>query len=416
MRRFFLVILFGTLAVAIGCGGGSGGSSTSKTTTIATPTQNVQAITLDGGSTAFLALNQGLYPNAAFVTVTVCAPGSTTSCQQIDHVLVDTGSVGLRLLSAFSGGEFTVALPRTSVSGNPLGECVQFADLTFLWGPVETADVKIAGEVAGSIPVNVVGDTTFSAGSPVPSSCGVANGPFDDDSLLGLGANGILGVGFVQYDCGSACVSGTPPSAFYYQCPSSGCVPSLVSLAAQVQNPVSLFASDNNGVIVELPSLPAPQATLSGSLVFGIGTQANNTLGSAAVFPIDLTTFGFITNYKNQAYPGSFIDSGSNGIFFLDSTTIGIPECPDTAFWYCPASTVAINVTNQSTNGSPAALSFTVGNFDQLTTGNDAAINGLAGPNSGLFDFGLTFFYGRNVFTSIAGTTAPGGPTPYWAY
>lgn len=413
MHRFSTVVLIGTLTLAIGCGGGSNTPAVNK---IATPTQNVQAITVDGGSTAFLALNQGLYTNAAFVTITVCAPGSTASCQQIDHILVDTGSVGLRLLSASSGGEFTVALPPSSVSGNLLGECVQFADLTFLWGPVETADIKIAGEVASSIPVNVVGDATFSADSPVPSSCGVANGPLDDDSLLGLGANGILGVGSFAQDCGPGCVSGTPPSAFYYQCPSSGCAPSLVSLATQVQNPVSMFAADNNGVIVELPAVPIPQATLSGSLVFGIGTQANNGLGSAAVFPIDLTNFGFTTNYKNQAYPGSFIDSGSNGIFFLDSTTTGIPECPDTSFWYCPALPTAISVTNQSTNGSPSAFSFTIGNFDQLTVGSNAAISALAGPNSGLFDWGLPFFYGKSVFTSIQGTTAPGGQTPYWAY
>ena len=50
------------------------------------------------------------------------------------------------------------------------------------------------------------------------------------------------------------------------------------SLAQQVQNPATLFAADNNGVIVELPAVSVPETSVSGSLVFGIGTQANNGL------------------------------------------------------------------------------------------------------------------------------------------
>jgi len=150
-------------------------------------------------------------------------------------------------------------------------------------------------------------------------------------------------------------------------------------------------------------------------MIFGIGTQANNALGSATVFPLD-SNGGFTTTYKNVAYTGSFIDSGSNGLFFLDASTTGLPICTDTSFWYCPASTTTFNVSNQTTGGTPHALSFSVGNFDQLIAGSNAAINGTAGPNPGTFDFGLPFFYGRNVYTSIEGTTAPGGQTPYWAF
>jgi hypothetical protein len=39
-------------------------------------------------------------PDLVFTTVTICAPGSTTNCQTIDHVQVDTGSVGLRIISS----------------------------------------------------------------------------------------------------------------------------------------------------------------------------------------------------------------------------------------------------------------------------------------------------------------------------
>jgi len=411
VHRFSTVVLLGTLTLAIGCGGGSNTPAMNK---IATPTQNVQAITVDGGPPAFVTANGAPYVDGAFVTITVCAPGSTTSCNTIDHILVDTGSYGLRVLSSLSGGELAVTLPATSISGTPLGECVQFADTSFLWGPVETADIKIAGEQASSVPVNVVGDTTFAT---VPSSCNTG-GP-DDDTLNTLGANGILGLGPFPQDCGPGCASGIPPSGMYYQCPTSGCVPSLVSVPLQVQNPISLFAADNNGVIVELPTPSGPQATLSGSLVFGIGTQSNNALGGATVLTLDsngnfTTTVSGISGAMSQ----SFIDSGSNALFFDDNN---LASCQTNTFFYCPLTPASLTATNSSSNGASTNVSFSVANADSIFNSfpNDAVIPGLAGPsNTGgaSFDWGLPFFYGRNVFTSIAGTTAPGGQTPYWAY
>jgi Protein of unknown function (DUF3443) len=88
------------------------------------------------------------------------------------------------------------------------------------------------------------------------------------------------------------------------------------SLAQQVQNPVTLFAADNNGVIVELPAVSVPETSVSGSLVFGIGTQSNNGLNGAIVYSVDANG-NFITTYKGQSHNTSFIDSGSNAIFFL---------------------------------------------------------------------------------------------------
>jgi hypothetical protein len=412
VRRLILLGLSSTLAVTIGCGGGS---NTTPLPPVVTATQNTQPIVVNGGPPA--AINaSGIYANGAFTSVTVCVPGSTTSCQSIDGILVDTGSFGLRLLSSAGGGELTLALPSTTINGGAIGECTQFADTSFIWGPVELADVKMAGEVASSVPVNVVGDTSFSA---VPTSCSNTGGP-DDDSIKALGANGILGVGFVRYDCGSFCdtSAGSPPNGDpYYSCSSSGCVPTLVPLSEQVQNPISFFAADNNGVIIQLPAVASPQPSVTGSMVFGIGTQSDNALGNAKVFTLDPVSFGFTTTYNNVAYPGSFIDSGSNGIFFLDNATTGITVCTSSASWFCPASPLNVAVSNQAAGGTPDPLTFTVGNFDQLTAGPNAAINNLSGPDSmTIFDFGLPFFFGRSVYTSIQGTVAPGGQTPYWAY
>ena len=69
------------------------------------------------------------------------------------------------------------------------------------------------------------------------------------------------------------------------------------------------------------------------------------------------------------------------------------------------------------TNGASAAASFLVSNADFLVSNvNNAAVNGLAGPSPGMFDFGLPFFFGRNVYTAFDGKTTSGGTGPYLAY
>jgi hypothetical protein len=87
----------------------------------------------------------------------------------------------------------------------------------------------------------------------------------------------------------------------YYECPTSGCVVTAEALAQQVQNPVTLFATDNNGVMVELPAVGAPETSVSGSLIFGIGTRSNNGLNGATVCTVDANG-NFITTYQGQSY------------------------------------------------------------------------------------------------------------------
>jgi hypothetical protein len=184
------------------------------------------------------------------------------------------------------------------------------------------------------------------------------------------------------------------------------------------------FPTDNNGVIVELPALqPAgssAEATVTGQLIFGIGTESNNALPSTAtVLNLD-TTDSFTTNFAGQSLTGSFIDSGSNGLFFPDPALAG-SICPGSdSSWYCPTSTLTgLSATNVGATGSPSStVTFSVDNFETVTAANptDAAFNNLAGPNTGSFDWGLPFFYGRNVFTAIDGTTVGNTPGPFFAY
>jgi len=384
----------GALLFVVACGGGG----SSHLNVISPSGSNVQPVTVSGGPT-------GQYVDGAFTSVTVCTPGTST-CQTIDGVLVDTGSSGLRILSS------ALMIPLTqqhAPDGNPVVECLPFLD-SYTWGPVQTGDVQIAGEKANSLPIQVLSDSDF----PVPSSCS-DNGP-SADTITSLGANGLLGVGSFAQDCGGACVStGAANPELYYECPAAGCSVVGENLAQQVQNPVVLFATDNNGVVLELPAAGAPAVSMSGSLIFGIGTQSNNALNGATIYPLD--QFGnFATTYNGQSYSGSFLDSGSNGIYFLTSGITGLPVCGG---FYCPATTQDLSATNKAAGGASGTVNFSVGNADDLFNNNPMAtvFGDLAGPGSiDGFDWGLPFFFGRSVFTSIAGQTSPGGTQPYWAY
>jgi len=364
------------------------------------PASNVQAIVVNAGPT-------NNYFNGAFTSVTLCVPGQTTGCQTIDGVLVDTGSSGLRVLAS----ALTLSLPQQAGSnGGPIVECAQFLD-GFTWGPVQTADVKLAGEQASKVPIQVIDERAF---PNIPASC--SSSGTAEDTLDALGANAILGVGLFKQDCGLACAFvGSSNPGFYFSCPASGCQPAAVPLVSQVQNPVALFPTDNNGVVIQLPAVPAGGAvSVTGSLIYGIGTQSNNALGSAKVLTVD--AIGNITTvFGSRSYPASFIDSGSNGIYFLDAASTGLPLCPDSSDFYCPASTQSLSTTNIGTNGVSVPALFNVGNADTLNS-RFFAFSEISGPNADGFDFGLGFFFGRSVFTAIEGQATAGGAGPYFAY
>jgi len=327
-------------------------------------------------------------------------------------LLVDTGSVGLRVL----GSALATSLPQhTDSSGNVVANCVQYGDASFNWGPVETADVTLCGEKASSIPIQVIENTS----ATIPDAC--SNGFTNENTPQTLGANGILGVGSYAQDCGPACTTSSGNPGVYFSCSSTSCQVANIALAQQVQNPVSMFPTDNNGVIIEFPAVSGTAASVSGSMVFGIGTQSNNGLGSAKVFTLDANGF-FSTTFNGQSDSQSFIDSGSNGFFFADSA---ISQCGSSGVapgFYCPSSALNLSATNQGASGSSGAVNFSVGDADTLFSGttNDAAYSTLAGPQlpdfAGSFDWGLPFFYGRSVYTAIQSQSTPGGPGPYWAY
>jgi hypothetical protein len=359
---------------------------------------NTVPIVVNGGP-----VNNGF--NEPFVSVTVCVP-NTSTCQTIDGILVDTGSDGLRIASS----ALRIALPQqTNSAGASVAECLPFLD-SVTWGPVVSADVKMAGEQASAIPIQVIGTDRFA----IPSSCSSQGAP--EETPTDLAANGILGIGQFGPDCGTDCaLAGASNPGLYYACSAaSGCQVTTQPVANQVVGPVTRFASDNNGEIIQLPAVPVGGLpSLTGVLIFGIGTQANNGLGSARVFTVDASG-NIRTSFNNQTYP-AFIDSGSNGIFFLDTPTTGLPPCQLSTGFYCPATLRPFSATALGISGASALISFNAGNVDAINA-TFSVVSEATGSNPGGFDWGLPFFFGRAVYIAIAGRSTPGGTGPYWAF
>jgi hypothetical protein len=412
--KLAIAAILALLLAACGGGGGGGSSASSSATNAAAPTQSV---TNTSSSTQVLAANavtvdSGVsgVPNMPFVSVTVCTPG-TTQCQTINHVLVDTGSWGLRVFA--SQLPASMALPQQQdASGNLLAECMQFFD-GYTWGSVRIADVQIGGEKAASLPIQVI-DPGYSA---VPSNCSSVGAP--RNTPISLAANGILGIGVFKHDCGANCVQQAVP-ATYYGCAGTNCTSLAVAENLQVANPIPYFTNDNNGSILMLPAVGSnSEATLTGELVFGIGTQSNNGLGSAQVIGVSPSNGTFSTVQNGTTYTKSIMDSGSTGLFF---ETSALPTCagPNNAY-YCPSSTEQLSALIEGVNGVNSAVSFNVGNATALSqsSGGDSVMPLLAGPafvTSTIFDWGLPFFYGRNVYAAVEQQSTPGGTGPYIAY
>lgn len=407
------LLVLALLALALAsCGGGGGGGTAAPAPTpsvLCTAPDPCVPLTVDNGPASFTGYNV----NRLFTSVTVCKRG-TTLCQTIDHVLVDTGSTGLRLL-------YSVVNPAlgldsvTSTSGQPLLNCVQFVDTTHAFGRVARADVVLGPKSAGDLPIQIIGDPAYSALSAVCASGQTLT------TVADLGANGILGVGLREQDCGPYCVSNVN-NGYYFSCPSGiSCTSTTIlqptaSLLQQVANPVPKFSADNNGVVITLPSVPTTgAASVIGQMLFGIGTHTSNMPSGTTL--LQTTPQGSIkTAFQGITMTGSFIDSGSNGLYF---GTLTMPVCGGKASgFYCPSTPTTFAATLVGTNAIPVPEQFTAINASTLFATGNTALPTLTGPmgNNTSFDWGLPFFYGRRVFVGIEGRSSPVGTGPYYAF
>jgi len=411
--RTISIAQLGTMLTATLLSACIGGKGTTAATPVV-PTLNTMTLTVDSGPAA--ATGQ---INHAYVTVKVCAPGSQTQCTNVDHVLLDTGSVGLRLVrSVLTTGGVTLNA-QTDSQGRAIEECVSFVGGQ-TWGPVALADVTLAGESAAKLPIQVMDDT--GAGAPTPATCG-ANGTLVN-SVSGFGANGLLGVGVFAEDCGSACVSAAAPLPVYYGCTTAGvCTAANAALAAQVANPVAMFAVDNTGIIVNLPNLQNANgdASVQGELIFGIATQTDNALPATGLTVLGTDANGdFTVNYNGSAtILAALIDSGTDAYTFDDPT---IAVCASGAFiggYYCP--TVApqsVSAVNTGRSGTIVSntVNFAIADPNTFVATASAFINLAGGPASKNFVWGMPFFYGRKIYVGIDQRVADIYTGPYFAY
>lgn len=426
-REACALLLVATLcSLLAACGGGGGGdgatsgasargTATTQPASPASPAAPAQASAPDAASTAVV---QSSSPNVQPITVsrtstdtrnmlqtsvTLCVPGTNT-CQTIDGIQVDTGSHGLRVLASALAP--TMALPPVagSTSGSVMAECAVFGS-GYTWGAVRQADVRLAGQLAASTSVQIISDPAVPAVAQDCSQSGLS-------MLIAttLPGNGILGIGPFVADCGANCAS-SPMPRWYYQCTAGACTASPLAVAQQVTNPVANFATDNNGVVIELPDVPDIGAfSVNGTLTFGIGSQANNALGLAKVLPANSSSAYVSTDFGGTTYGASYIDSGSNGLLFPSTT---LARC---GVWFCPATTQSLSATIRSPAGAQSTVNFSVASSTSLFGSGNYAFDNLAGPSNSGFAWGLPFFFGRRVFTAFQERATPAGAGPFYAF
>jgi len=243
-------------------------------------------------------------------------------------------------------------------------------------------------------------------------------------------ANGVLGIGVFAQDCGAACVSPATPLDMYYGCTAAGaCTAENIVLAAQVTNPVTLFAADNNGIIVSMPNLQNVNgdASVQGELTFGLGTQSDNPIPATGLTMLGADSHGdFSTTYNGGATAlPALLDSGT-GSYAFDDPVLAASPCmnPKWVGYYCPAvapqSASAVNASASSTTAniisSTNTVNFAIGDPNTFVL-TAAAFGQLAG-GGGLttFKWGMPFFYGRKIYIGFDARASGSFAGPYYAY
>ncbi|WP_063801166.1 DUF3443 domain-containing protein [Burkholderia ubonensis] len=340
--------------------------------------------------------------NRPMVSVTVCEPDST-NCQTIDNILLDTGSTGLRLVGSVAS--LVAGNPHVATAnGEQLAECMPFGAGN-TWGSVRTADVKMAGEIARNVPIQIIGDMDASS---VPPSCTRRGRMLN--TVENLGFNGILGVDVNASDCGAHCADSTDYGVYFSCSNGAGCSDTTVPIAQQVVNPVTHFATDNNGVILQMPPVAdMGQASVTGSLTFGIETQANNRFAASQKL-ITMADGSLSVDDDHIFLDHAVFDSGTPTYVFPD---FSVRQCDD---FYCPESTLTETVQLKDAHGTRAAVDMLVGNASQLLATRNVAFKNLAVSSyAEPVLVGMPFFYGRSVYYGFD-RSASNGSEPYVAF
>jgi hypothetical protein len=273
------------LITLTGCGGG-GGSSLKASDSVwisdlitGLPTQAIPSVLQSTVPIAdnVIPITVG-FTNKLLVSLTVCASGSN-ACQVVDKIMVDTGSVGLRIhasvLSSLQG-----QLSPLQQSGQVISQCATFGNF-YTWGSFRTADVTFGARKANALPFQLYDDPTLPDASA--TGCGAQIGGLLNALPTAVQFNGILGIRGARLD----------HSGSYLTCQAGGnsCTATVLSDSQLLPNPVISLPLDNNGYQIVMPNIPDGGALqVSGALVLGLNTQANNSLAQTVSSASQLLT------------------------------------------------------------------------------------------------------------------------------
>jgi hypothetical protein len=341
------------------------------------------------------------YFNEPCVSVTVCTPG-TEQCQVVTDLLLDTGSMGLRIFKSVLQIQPEPILTR---SGAELAQCAMFGTGSD-WGTVERVDVKLGGmPTIEGLPIQVI-DAEYASS---PSSCGTP-----DVSPEQAGYNGILGVGLLAYDCGTVCAVDRS-NGMYYGCSGTECVGASAPFSAQVENPIHALSEHNNGLVVQMQPMEECQGseTLSGYLIFGIGTLPNNEPTGEETFSSNLSAH-VETELAGRMYRSSFLDTGSNGLFFPGQD---FSWGQHRGFFSMEEnSKVSAVMRGLERSAKSRTISFSLHDAKELFKLKKSVYVNLGGPFGRGFDWGFPFYIGRRVFSGIEDRSSILGDGPFWAF
>jgi len=265
--------------------------------------------------------------------------------------------------------------------------------------------------MVGSTNMQVFGDSSYK----VPKACS-SQGGTATNSVSTFGANGLIGVSFALNDYG-----------VYYNCKNSSTGSCTENTAyAGLPNTVSQFATDNNGVTLTLPAVGASGSTSAvvGSLTFGVNTESNNippasTLAVANDGTLTDANWGTFAAEVGGTWFTAYIDSGTDVIYFNDSADKSLVACPTSGNfdgWYCPTTTqnLPFSYANSGSTSSKGAITYSIANASKIATGSNVAYSNVAGPDDSsatvdsAIGFGLSTFFGHNMYFLFQGKTAPG--------
>ena len=348
------------------------------------------------------------YVNALCTSITLCQPG-TQICQEIDGILVDSGSVGLRIFDTV----LQFPLPLLSIQSDTDRVAVLAENAPFraerAWGPIALATVRFSERKIDqtTLPIQIMSTTATQ-----PERAGF---------------QGILGLGVFREDCGGGCAI-QKNNGIYFACPDSqanvrDCESARVAPEKQVRHPVVGLERNHNGISIALPQIFGPSDSVTGTLTLGIDNS--DKLKETQVIPVD-SLGGFRMTFAGRGYDGSQIDSGSNAVFFPGSPEI--PRCAWSARWlatlgefFCPKSPMEFfgvipnlllahaPATNHS---SGAKITWTAVDGQERLARNSLVAPSLAGFELNQILLGIPFFFGKQIYFGIEGEISVLGSGP----